>query len=104
MNMVEKMARAMVPVLGFSPDCDWERVWVGNQMDSPETGSLAYMCRGLARAALAAAMEPTPGMVEAAKQVPCDDVVFGGVVYSTSAEARAIWQAMCRAALDEGEG
>lgn len=37
------------------------------------------------------------GMIEAGSGVPCDDDVAGGVVYSTAAEAKAIWQAMLAA-------
>ena len=93
MNMVERMARALA-IHGCLGRDDWDK-WA-------EFDREPY--RAQSRAALSAAMEPTPGMVEAARAIPCDGDVSGGVVYSTSAEARAIWQAMCRAALDEGEG
>ncbi len=51
---VEAVARAMCEPLGYTKqDADnWERIWVGNITDSPETGSLAYLCRSLARAAI----------------------------------------------------
>lgn len=102
MNMVEKMARAMHDALYLDEDsgawmsgkCPLESVTIDGDVDLVKA----------ARAALSAMMDATPGMVEAAKHVPCDGDVSGGVVYSTGAEARAIWQAMCRAALDEGEG
>ena len=93
MNMVEKMARAVCADAGYNP---------GEIM--PNDGPRWRYYVPAARAALSAMMDATPGMVEAAKHVPCDGDVSGGVVYSTGAEARAIWQTMCRAALDEGEG
>jgi len=51
---VDRVARAMLVPLGYSPDVDWERTWVGNKIQSLETGSLAYLCRSLAIAAIAA--------------------------------------------------
>jgi hypothetical protein len=53
-DMVERVARAMLAPLGYPSKtlADAERIWVGNQCDDPETGSLAYLCRALARAAL----------------------------------------------------
>lgn len=55
----------------------------------------------LADAAIATMFErlrtASEGMIEAGSGVPCDDDVAGGVVYSTAAEAKAIWQAMLAA-------
>lgn len=49
--------------------------------------------------------EPTPGMVEAGKEVPFDEVTTGSVIYSTATEAKAMWQAMIdAAAIDTGAG
>ena len=54
--MVERVARALVKPLGYSQQAadNWGGIWVGNQMDSPETGSLEYLCKSLARAAITA--------------------------------------------------
>jgi len=93
-SMIERVARAMVPALGFAPDCDWERVWVGNQLDNAETGSLAYMCRSLARAALQALMEPTEAMTRAGQAASSGWLDTG--------EVGPVWQAMIRSAM-EGE-
>ncbi len=38
--------------------------------------------------------EPSEGMLSAGGDVPCDDYISGGVIYSTTAETRAVWQAM----------
>lgn len=45
--------------------------------------------------------ELTNEMLAAGKVVPCDAGAPGGVVYSTSAELRAIWSAMLAAAIPE---
>ena len=52
---VEAVARALCEPLGYTKQAanNWEGVWVGSVADSPETGSLAYLCRSLARAAIA---------------------------------------------------
>ena len=57
---VERVARAMVKPLGYTQQAadNWGGVWVGSNVDTPETGSLEYLCTQLARAALAAL--PTP--------------------------------------------
>lgn len=49
---IEQIARALVVPLGYPANADWERIFVGNQMDTAETGSLAHLCRELARVAL----------------------------------------------------
>lgn len=51
---LEKVARAMLVPLGYSADVDWDRTWIGNETDSPEEGTLAYLCRSLALASLRA--------------------------------------------------
>lgn len=48
-ELVEKVARAMVEPLGYNPDADWERIYVGGYAND-EPGDLASMCRKLARA------------------------------------------------------
>ncbi len=51
---LERVARALVTVLGYPADCEWERIWAGNILDTPETGSLAALCRKLAASAIGA--------------------------------------------------
>lgn len=51
---VERVAKSMVVPLGYHAKTDWGRTFVGNQFDTTETGSLAYLCRSLARAAIRA--------------------------------------------------
>jgi len=55
----------------------------------------------LARAVLMAVREPSEAMVNRGGDVPCDDYVSGGVIYSAPAETKAIYQAMIDAALGE---
>jgi hypothetical protein len=38
--------------------------------------------------------EPSEGMLSAGGDVPCDDYISGGVIYSTTAETRGVWKAM----------
>lgn len=73
-KIIEVMARAMIEPHGFNPEVDPNTIWVGNIADTPETGSLAYMNRQCAQAALAALkeagyvvvlMEPTEAMIDA---------------------------------------
>ena len=58
-NMIEKVARSMLPSLGYPEDAKWEAIWLGNVTDSPEIGSLKALCMSAARAAINAIMEPT---------------------------------------------
>lgn len=62
MDMVGRVARALIVPLGYPADVDWEATWIGNNVDSPETGSLAYLCRSLAQAAIDAMQSPDPGI------------------------------------------
>lgn len=62
---VEVVARAMLVPLGYKANADWERIWVGDITDSPETGSLAYLCRDLAQAAITAIRSASPPTSEA---------------------------------------
>lgn len=55
----------------------------------------------IARAVLMAIREPSDAMVDKGSDIPCDDHVSGGVIYSTAAETKAAWQAMIDAALEE---
>jgi hypothetical protein len=53
----ERLAQAFIDPLGYAGKTldDAEHIWVGNNIDDVETGSLAYLCRALADAALASA-------------------------------------------------
>jgi hypothetical protein len=83
-EQVERVARAMVVPLGYPADVDWERTWVGNNIDSPETGSLAYLCRSLARAAIAA-IEPTgEDVLQEPRDAAQDNVVLEARVRFTA--------------------
>ena len=54
-----------------------------------------------ARIVLLAIREPSEAMIKSGTDVPCDDFVSGGLIYSTDDEAKAIYQAMIDAALGE---
>jgi hypothetical protein len=45
--------------------------------------------------------KPSEAMVAAGKEVPCDALLTGGVVYSSAEEAAAIYQAMLAQAKKE---
>lgn len=55
---VEQVTRALVEPLGYRPDTDWDRRWIGNNVG--DDSSLADFCRTLAQAALDA-LRPVPG-------------------------------------------
>ena len=100
-EMIERMARTMAEREGW--------IWSGPQsqmVDKYGGGQSGHRARDhwrfLAHAALQALMTPTPGMMEAGKEVPCDDEISGGVIYSNATEVSAIWQAMIRSTM-EGE-
>lgn len=56
-----------------------------------------------ARAVIEALMEPTPEMIEEGCSIPIDDG-RGDWTLLVDDEARRIWTAMLRSALNEGEG
>ena len=80
----EAVARAIAETEGFDPAMDHIEGWY-----ETADAAIATMFERLRTA--------SEGMIEAGSGVPCDDDVAGGVVYSTAAEAKAIWQAMLAA-------
>lgn len=49
----ERLARSFIKPLGFPEGVEWGRVWVGNETDTTETGSLECLCKSLGAAVLA---------------------------------------------------
>jgi len=88
MTPLERAARALCASQGD----DWEREGHEGLLKNYSTH---------ARAVLMAIREPSEGMLSAGGDVPCDDYISGGVIYSTTAETRAVWQAMLDSALEE---
>lgn len=64
-DVVERVALQLVEPLGYSNSLDWERVYIGH---IAEDGSLADLCRDLAKAAIAEVVramgEPSQAMIE----------------------------------------
>lgn len=87
MNMIEKMARAIMMSRGGCDVTDWrEAEWNPNVAQAISD----------ARAALQAMLEPSEGMVEVG-----DDTEVDGVSLLSPGESLHVWQSMIRAALEE---
>lgn len=51
-SVLENLARAMIVPLGYSKDCQWEKIFVGNDMDINVDNSLRALCYELANNAI----------------------------------------------------
>jgi hypothetical protein len=93
--MLERVARAMLAD-------DLDRPGVKRDFDSVwEDEAPAWIAS--ARAAIQALLEPDEVRLAAGRQVTCDEQASGGVVYSTDAEAKAIYRAMLLPLIGKGE-
>lgn len=93
MTKIEEVARAICCPSG----CEWAPCLHDGDGEEPTAVRSVY----LARAAIAALMEPSEGMIEAG--FAADDVAYRTAGQGEHATPQAMFRAMLQAALDEGK-